>query len=203
MCMGKTKGLSRSRSRAMEEAGTPLREHRRQVRKGEVRLTPRKVGLLQCQTEPESITGPILSALRKGCGPKAAAGEAGCTLDELKYMVFLGEAGHKAYEVFFEEYNRARAAPVARLELVRHERALAAAWEENMASAGAADVQAALESADPESYCPAAKVERREEREGGLKVTVNNRYELPRGALPPGGGVMPEVVDAEVLEDGD
>ena len=83
------------------------------VQSGVSKISPRKQALLYRQTEPLEMTGPILSAIRRGVPPGVAAGLGNCTLDELKYMIELGEAGSPAYREFRDEYIRARSEPVS------------------------------------------------------------------------------------------
>ena len=86
-------------------------ERKKMVRDGEVELTPRKKALLWMQAEPEHLTGPALSAARKGVGLQLSAEAAGLTMAELKYMLELGEDGHPAYREFRDEFLRARSEP--------------------------------------------------------------------------------------------
>jgi len=95
----------------METKSLSIKEQKALVAAGEVKLTPRKTALLYRRTEPEEITGPVLSAAGCGAGIRLAAGQGGLTESELRYILELGEAGHPAYREFHDEYLRRSTEP--------------------------------------------------------------------------------------------
>ena len=88
-----------------------LRDRKAAVESGESRISDRKVALLYAQSEPERITGPLLSARREGASKKVAAHLAGLTVDELDYVLELARDGHPAWREFHDEWLRQSAQP--------------------------------------------------------------------------------------------